>query len=144
MEFIEEFILPWGQYCWQVPFWNPTSSSLASQPSPVLTSQLLGTGIPQIQQLTRQGLHPTHEQAGCLKTSWVHSHPWTWSCPSEGPGHCLVQQALDLGPPRALKPQKWAASKLSAPTPDKPEDETASGIKLVCNFMRDLEQETLK
>ena len=55
-----ELILWCGHWCWQVTFWNPPSSLLASGPSPVLTHQPVGTstGMSHAKQLTRQGNSP--------------------------------------------------------------------------------------
>ena len=44
-----ELILVCGTWCWQVPFWNPPSSLLASGPSSIPAYQPVGTspGMPE-------------------------------------------------------------------------------------------------
>ena len=44
-------------------------------------------GTPQAKQQARQENNPTHQQTGCLNSSWAYSHlktsPLTWHCPPE-------------------------------------------------------------
>ena len=58
-------------------FWN--WNELAPRPGP--TSQ---APVPSAKQPTGWEHNPTHQQTGCLKTSWAHSHlythPLTWPC----------------------------------------------------------------
>ena len=74
-----EIILPHWHWCWQVTFWNPPCSLLASRLSPALAKQPVGTNTetPQAKQLTWQGHRPTHLQIGCLEILCVHSLSWT-------------------------------------------------------------------
>ena len=117
---------PWGHRHWQKPFWgahfttwilvqepfwNPPSSLLTSGPSsaPIQQSVGISSGTPQAKELTGCGHSPTHQQRGCLKTSWAHRHPWTLLCPPGGPGPSPTHQCTGsrTRTSRILQPGTW-------------------------------------
>ena len=76
-------VLYHGHWCWQESLWSTPSSSsalgLTSTDQPVgrssRTPTFLWAQVPgPTQQLARWGQNPSHQQAGCLKTLWDHSH----------------------------------------------------------------------
>lgn len=97
-----------GHWCWQESLWSTPSSSsplgLTSNYQPVerstRTPTCLWAQVPgPTQQLARWGQNPSHQQAGCLKTLWDHSHLRIYPSPV-GLGPEPLHQHTTLAPSR--------------------------------------------